>query len=756
MIIINKANLNDWRSLFSRRGLWADISAGAVVACVAIPLSLAIALASGVEPEAGLVTAIVAGIVCALFGGSPLTVSGPAAAMAVLIAAAVEEYGLAGLLVITLCCGILQVLTGLFGLGKLARFVPLPVIAGFTAGIGAIILIGQLPRALGLPAPDEAHTLKVILHIMNYIQAAHAPAVGLTLGTLFIIFMFPRFFPRIPAPLLAVIIPSFIAYYFHLPAETIGHVPHTLPLPRLPSFLNLDHLDLIDTIFVVYVLASLESLLSTSAVDKLAKGRPHDPNQELIGQGLGNIAVSFFGGIPATGVIARSALNVQAGAKTRRAAIFHALFLLAAVYLLATWMSQIPIAVLSAILISVALRMCHPREFLMFWRASHTEACIYAVTFFAILIMGLISGIQAGIVVALLISMVRLNQIKTRLRIGRHGPSVMIISGPLTFLSSHNFEKLQGKLQRIKSNTGLILDLSRVTVIDSSGADRLVKFIQDIKKMKIPVVIRGLAPACRKMLLSEEHHADILKLIATDEDEEFAILKQGESDSSYVDRLAYGVEQFTHQLKDKQKKLFKKLAVMQDPHTLFITCADSRINPNFITSTKPGELFVIRNMGNMISPFNVESTSDVGAALEFAAIILRIKDIVVCGHSGCGAIKELLTAGASNHKNLPCLSKWLTKNQTIKAQLSECITMDQAAKLNAVLQAENIKTHPLIQEKLAQKKIRLRVWFYDIGKSKLEEWNPLENVYETIASEEKHSLEERVKSGIQYQVPFDY
>src|SRR3990167_4694770 len=279
--------LTEWKSLLSTKHLAADTSAGITVAFIAIPLSLAIALASGVPPGIGLITAIIAGIVCAVFGGTPLAVSGPAAAMSVLIADIVEKFGISTLAIVCLIAGLMQFISGVLGLGKLARYVPLPVIAGFTAGIGVIILIGQLPRAFGLMPPAESHVFDVFMHIKEYFHEINGACLLLVVVTILFIRGLPRLFPKVPSILAAVITATAIVYFFNLTdVPLIGAIPHNLPTPQLPSVTATPLTEILLSAFTIYLLASLETLLSSSAVDKLVNKKKHNSNQELIGQGL--------------------------------------------------------------------------------------------------------------------------------------------------------------------------------------------------------------------------------------------------------------------------------------------------------------------------------------------------------------------------------------------------------------------------------------------------------------------------------------
>lgn len=738
-----KRLISEWRNMFSTRYLLNDVLAGTAVACIAIPLSLAIALASGVQPEIGLISAIIAGIVCALFGGVPLAVSGPAAAMAILIAAVVEEYGFNGMLVVGLGCGILQLLTGVLGFGTFIRFIPVPVVMGFTAGIGAIILIGQFPRILGLPAPAESDILGVILHVKNLISHAQLAAFSLAMTTLLITLLLPRILPRLPSPLLAVIIPSIAAYYLHLPVDLVGNIPSDLPWPKLPVFSadSTEWLDLLSTIFVVYALASLETLLSAGAVDQLAKSKPHDPNQELIGQGLGNIITAFFSGIPVTAVIARSALNVHAGAKTRRSSIFHSLILLATVFLLSPIMSKIPIAVLAGLLITIALRMCSPHEFLQLWHSSRPDAIIYLITFFMIVIMGLLSGIQLGIIAALLLAALRLSQVNIHLSISQHGPAQLSLKGPLTFLSVAKIDAYEKKLATTPLPSGLIIDLTRLKALDTSGASHLIKLIEQLEAKKIKSVL--YVTDSEYITLLTAVRPDITSIITTNELEMESILGINEQHQQLImDRVIYGIEKFKNNLNPKNKALFTSLAKTQQPHTLFITCCDSRIDPNLITSTRPGELFIVRNIGNIVPAFGDDETPAEGAAIEYAVGILGVKQIIVCAHSECGAIAQVISGNMfspENQKKYPSVAAWLSILYELKSRFSNNITSEAAAKLNASLQLANLKTYPIVKEKLAEGEIVLNALYYDIGNADVEMWDEVLGRY-TIIGESTQPL----------------
>jgi len=715
--------LPEWRKLLNAEHLRADVLAGLTVACIAVPLSLAIALASGVTPAIGLVTAIVSGVIGAFFGGTTLAVTGPAAAMAILVSTVVQQHGVAGLLMVTLGCGLLQLVTGVVGLGRLVRFVPVPVIAGFTAGIGAIIFIGQLPRALGLPPPDQSHVFDVIAHLSDYIHKTHPVALGLALCAVAICVGLPKLWPRLPAPLIAVVVPTAVVAGFGLDAPAVGDIPRTLPMPSLPGLPSGGSLSALFTAtLMVYALASLETLLSSTALDKLAGGKRHNPDQELVGQGLANMAVSLFGGIPVTGVIARSALNAQAGAKTRRSAIIHSIALMGMVFFLGSIIARIPLAALAGVLLAVALRMMNLAEFRQIWRTSRSEGSVYTVTFVVIVLGDLIAGVQVGLGLAFLIAAIRLGQTKAALH--EHGPgqSRLYLKGALTFLSSSSLDPLRKTLSSPAAPQRIVIDLSELTLLDVSGAEMLSELVEMLEERKTHVALVGMPSALEPILRGSDPDGFMLARLARSEADIERLLHLDTSGRP-LDRLVRGVARFRAEMSSHHRGLFESLADIQQPHTLFITCCDSRIVPSMITSTDPGELFLVRNVGNVVPPFGEDGIPAEGAAVEYAVSVLGVKEIIVCGHSGCGAMKALISGIP---KELPSLRRWLEHARGVRAlkeKTQQNPTPEEAAQLNALIQLEHLTTYPTVRQRVATGELRLHAWHYDIPTCQLLEWS---------------------------------
>ncbi|APR99721.1 bifunctional SulP family inorganic anion transporter/carbonic anhydrase [Pajaroellobacter abortibovis] len=718
--------LPKWRELCTWRNLQDDIIAGFTVSCIAIPLSLAIALASGVSPAVGLVTAMIAGVICPLLGGMPLTISGPTPAMVVLVASVVQEYGLGGLFVVGILCGMYQILTGMLRLGRLVLLTPMPVVEGFTAGIGAIILIGQLPPALGLPPPAQSHVVDVVVHIRDLFHQSDEGALLLTIISLAIIFLVPRISKKAPAPLIGVVVSSLIAILFRMDVPVIGAIPRTLPWPHLPSsFPVAPMIELVSASFLVYALSSLETLLSSAALTKLVKDLPADFDQELIGQGVGNIMSVLCGGIPISGVIARSATNIQAGAKTRRSSIFHSVALLLTALFLAPVMAKIPVSALAALLISVSCRTLNPTRLVHLWRVSRADAIIYITTFLIIVFVGLIEGVQWGLLAALTMVAIRLGRTQAQLQgIGSEGTYRLELKGSLTFLSSLQLGQLREEAQGIEPGKKIVIDLSEITDMDASGAEMLADLIDLLQRKGSKVAIFRLHAEGRKFLASVNGGEPLVKLMASTEQEIDQILEDMIPWQASEMRLIRGVQRFHHEQHMHYAKLFEKLARGQAPHTLFITCSDSRIDPNLLTSSDPGELFLVRNVGNMIPPCCSRTASAEGAAIDFAVGILSVKNIVVCGHSTCGAIKSLF-----NNEVVPdalhSLKAWLkaTEARELITRLPEGLDVDDVARLNVLSQMDHLRTYPIVQEREETGQLCLNAWFFNIATGQVEGWS---------------------------------
>jgi len=713
----------EWKNLFKLEGLREDITAGIVVACVALPLSLAIALASSVAPAIGLTTAIIAGVVCAIFGGTRLAVSGPAAAMAVLVGNVVEQHQMNGLFIVALGCGALQLLSGSLGLGRFLRFVPATVVHGFTAGVGAIILIGQLPRLLGLPPPDEAHVFNVISHLGEFIHKTKISELGLSLFALTVTVGLPRIYSKIPSAIVAVVACTAAATLMGLPVATIGAIPESLAQPYIPELPKENWSALISATFVIFAVASLETLLSSSAVDNLKKGERHDPDQELIGQGLGNVVVSFFSGIPVTGVIVRSSVNVLAGAKTRRSSLIHSGILALSTAVLAPWMSRIPVAALAGILVSVALRMLDVSHLRELWRVSRSEAFVFLLTFFALVFVDLLVGVQSGVVAALVIAAVRLGSAEILIHDGGgQDPLRVTFGGSLTFLAAGKVDEAGRQLNFADPRRGVVFDLSAMSLMDTSGAEHLRNLLRGVEQRGTSFALVGLHPRVRDTLIDTEEGQHLAERVAVTETDIAKLIHTRQSEVS-ESRLLAGVERFQTAMHSSHEALFDRLAEGQSPHTMLITCVDSRISPNWMTHTDPGELFIVRNLGNYVPQFGSKVLLSEGAAVEYAVRVLGVKQVIVCGHARCGAVGALANPAAV--KDFAAFEPWL---EAATPWFSEVVgapadALDQAGRRHVAQQIRHLRSYPFVEDAVNKGDLILRAWYFDIHNKSLEQWD---------------------------------
>jgi SulP family sulfate permease len=519
---------------YDRAALRADVLAGIVVGIVALPLSMALAIAVGVPPQHGLYTAIVAGIVVALSGGSKFQITGPTAAFVVILAPIVAREGLAGLLTAGLMAGVLLVAMGAAGLGRLIQFIPHPVTTGFTAGIATVIATLQIKDAFALSVPHMPETYLEKVHALWTARgSASLPDLATAATTLLLLLGLPRRVPRltarVPAPLIAIVTVSLGVALLHrlvpeLAIATIGSrfhsliggrevagIPQVPPLPTLPwgtGGLTLGSLNrLASAAFAIAVLGAIESLLSATIADGMT-GKKHDPDAELIGLGLGNILVPFFGGIAATGALARTATNIRAGARSPIAAVVHSLIVLLAILLLAPLVAYVPMASLAGLLLLVAWNMSEIRHFVNILRiAPKSDVLVLLLCFVLTVVFDMVIAVSVGVVLAALLFMKRTAEL-THSRIldgtrneSEHelvpGVALYEIAGPLFFGAAQN---AMGAMGSVASDTRVVvLALGGVPSIDATGFVALESALARLHAQKKSVVITGPLPQPRQV-----------------------------------------------------------------------------------------------------------------------------------------------------------------------------------------------------------------------------------------------------------------
>ncbi|MEU6324472.1 SulP family inorganic anion transporter [Streptomyces sp. NPDC047009] len=496
-----------------RRDPRRDLLAGLTVAIVALPLALGFGVSSGLGAEAGLATAVVAGALAAVFGGSNLQVSGPTGAMTVVLVPIVGQYGSGGVLTVGLMAGVMLVALAALKAGKYMQYVPAPVVEGFTLGIACVIGLQQIPNALGVRKPEGDQVLVVTWRaIAEFAKAPNWTAVGFAVAVAVVMLVGARLRPTIPFSIVAVIAATITAQLAHLDAATpIGDLPSGLPVPSL-AFLDPGSLGtLLAPAVAVAALAALESLLSASVADGMTVGQKHDPDRELFGQGLANIAAPLFGGVPATGAIARTAVNVRTGASSRLAALTHAAILAVIVFAAAPLVSRIPLAALAGVLLATAIRMVEVGSLKAMARATRSDAVILTLTAAATLALDLVYAVIIGLVVAGALALravakqARFDQVP--LDRGDHSAEehallaehivAYRIDGPLFFAAAHRFLL---ELTEVADVRVVILRMSRVSTMDATGALVLKDAVQKLHRRGITVLASGIRPGQRQVL----------------------------------------------------------------------------------------------------------------------------------------------------------------------------------------------------------------------------------------------------------------
>jgi len=490
------------------RTTWrGDVVAGITVGIVALPLALAFGVSSGAGAAAGLITAIVAGLVAAVFGGSNVQVSGPTGAMVVVLAPIVAAHGAGAVAVVAVMAGVLVVAAGAARLGRVVGVIPWPVIEGFTVGIGVIIFLQQVPAALGVTA--SGHGLNALVAAVEAVAAARWPLALVPLGAVVLVaaimIALARLSPRIPASFLAIAVVTLAAALAGLPLATIGELPRSLPSPMLPALDPGVLAALAGPAVAVAALAAIESLLSARVADSISDTGPYKPDRELVGQGLASIAAGLFGGMPATGAIARTAVNVKAGARTRVAAITHSIALLGVVYLAATVVALIPLAALSGVLMVTAVRMVSVRSVSQVLRSTRSDAVVFALTAVVTLSFDLVVAVCLGVIAAAFFALravsagagVHREELPGRAVTGDARIALFRIDGALFFGAADRVT------ERVAGHAGIdvvILRLSQVQMLDATGAHTLGELVALLERRGITVLIKGIRPEHARLL----------------------------------------------------------------------------------------------------------------------------------------------------------------------------------------------------------------------------------------------------------------
>jgi sulfate permease, SulP family len=498
------------REGYSGKQFLADLQAGLVVGLVALPLAMAFAIASGLTPERGLFTAIVAGFLISALGGSRVQIGGPTGAFVVIVAGIVAQHGYAGLTVATLMAGVILIVMGISRLGSLVKFIPYPVTTGFTSGIAMVIFSSQVRDFLGLSlASVPADFVAKWRAYAEVIETTNLRAVAIALGTVACIALWPKRWKKVPGPIVALVGLTAIATVAKLPIETIGSrfggIPHSLPKPAWPDFSWAQVKLLFPSAMTVALLGAIESLLSAVVADGMIGGK-HKSNMELVAQGIANIVSPLFGGIPATGAIARTATNVNNGGRTPVAGMVHTVTLVAILWFASPLAARVPLAVLSGILVMVCYHMSEWRSFRFHLSGPMSDRIVLLITFLLTVFVDLTVAVEAGMIMAAFLfmkNMAELTQVKEiqrdlEDRIGDDlrelkvpsDVAVFSIHGAFFFAAVHKLIEIERAIA--KKPRALILDMTDVLHIDSSGLHVLMRLSKECHARSIRLILAGI------------------------------------------------------------------------------------------------------------------------------------------------------------------------------------------------------------------------------------------------------------------------
>lgn len=708
-----------------------------MVFLVAVPLSLGIALASGAPVMAGLIAAVIGGVVGGIFSGAPLQVSGPAAGLTVIVFTQVQQFGWPVTCAIAAAAGAVQLLLGFLKVARGALAIAPSVVHGMLAGIGITIALAQLHIVLG--GKPESSALKNLYELPEQIRDHHGPAtlLGLiTIGVLFAWKFIPKALKAVPAPLVAVVIGTLISVLGKFNVARVdlpdgGFAEHVLPQLPSPSLWGAFAL----AVGTTALIASVESLLSAVAVDKLHDGPRANLDRELLAQGAANLTSGLLGGLPVTGVIVRSSANVNAGGKSRWSAVLHGVWILLFALLLGSLIEKIPMAVLAGLLVFVGASLVnrhHIKEV-----TEHGEAPIYFATVAGVVGINLLAGVGIGIGLSILMTLRRLasTRITTRESQGRWHAR---IEGSLTFAS---VPQLSAALAQIPAEARVDIDLA-VDFMDHAAFEALHGWRQTHQKTGGTVDIDERHENWYQSAVSgkprDRKSAPLTSLSAL-------FFGRGKKNKAEPEQgLIDGIIEFNRTGRPAVHSMLSELARLgQEPSELFITCCDSRVVPTLFTGSGPGDLFKLRNIGNIVPVHDATDGANhsVGAALEYATGVLKIKTLVICGHSSCGAMQALLDN--PDLSQLPHLSSWLKHaTQSLERYHRESIwdneiaAVDRLALINVVQQLENLRSYPVVQEAEGAGKLRLLGMFFHIEEAQVYVYDETTKRFQPVRADE--------------------
>ncbi len=710
-----------------------DLPASLVVFLVALPLSLGIAIASDAPIMAGLIAAIVGGVVAGSVGGSPLQVSGPAAGLTVVVAELVATFGWKATCAITVAAGFLQIIFGLSRIARAALAIAPVVVHAMLAGIGITIALQQIHVLLG--GSSHSSTVENITQLPGQLTSARYGDVlvgAVVIAVLLFWKKIPGKLKVLPGPLVAVVAATVLSLVLPFDLDRITLDGSLFDAVALPSMPEGPWLAVATGVLTVALIASVESLLSAVAVDKMHGGTRSEFNRELVGQGSANMISGLIGGLPVTGVIVRSSTNVAAGAKTRASAVLHGVWILVFAALLTALVEQIPMAALAGLLIVIGIqlvKMAHLRT------ARRTgDLWVYGVTVAGVVFLNLLEGVIIGLALAVVLLLWRVIHPRMRAEpIGSEdsGRWRVTVEGSCSFLS---MPALTGLLAKVPAGAHVTVELA-VDFLDHAMFEAIDDWKRHYENNGGTVLIDALGPVDMDAVGASPPRRGV----GVASPRGFAPWKSWQprhhdtaetTTPAALRPVLAGVSEYHRRNAAQLQPHLDDLRDGQRPDSLFLTCSDSRIVPNVITSSGPGDLFTVRNVGNLV-PTGKQDVS-VEAGLAFALDELEVSSVIVCGHSGCGAMKAVLAeAQADTDGSEGAVEQWLTFAQPSRkaflgghpvaraaAELG-FDEVDQLGMVNVAVQVQTLGRHPLVGAAAAEGRVRVAGMFFDIPSARV-------------------------------------
>ena len=705
-----------------------DLPASLVVFLVALPLSLGIAIASGAPLMAGLIAAVAGGIVAGSLGGSILQVSGPAAGLTVVVDGLIDEFGWEMTCVITICAGAIQILLGLIRVARAALAVAPVVVHAMLAGIGVTIVLQQIHVLMGGASRSSAlENIKALPTGILHHELHEVIVGGLVIA---ILLVWPKLPPKIrfvPGALVAIVTATAVSMLVNLDVDRInlsGNFFQAIGLPDLPQAApggepwNHEIAEVALGVITVALIASVESLLSAVGIDKMHKGQRTNFNREMIGQGSANMVSGLLGGLPVTGVIVRSSTNVAAGARSRTSAVLHGVWILLFASLLTKLVELIPKAALAGLLIVIGLQLIKLAHIKVAWRTGNFA--VYAVTIVCVVFLNLLEGVAIGLALAIAILLVRLVRAPIEAR-----PVAMVggeskhwhvdIDGTLSFLL---LPRLTNVLSKLPPGSDVTLNMN-ADYLDHSVSEAISDWRTAHEATGGQVRIIETSPANMHSAHSSPPKRHYSSRSFPESPWRSRRDHQNDDDASILD----GVDEYHRNGLGALHHHVPELMDQTNPDTVFLTCADSRILPDTITASRPGDLYIVRNVGNLV-PTDPDERS-VDAALDFAVNQFGANSVVVCGHSSCRAMKVLLQSAPD--KNQTPMGRWLEQAHEslaayrdhhparASAESNGFGEVEQLAIVNVAVQVERLARHRILAPAVASGAVRVVGMFFDLS-----------------------------------------